>query len=75
MADHGGASVTVGSFETVTAATRRLVELEGYTSYGVFFEIYIETGPGSHSKDEASGHLEHTGRNTKRCYVIKRVKH
>jgi hypothetical protein len=75
MAERGGASVTVGTFETVTAATKKLMELEGYTSYGVFFEIYIETGPGAHSEQEAFGHLEHTGKNTNRCYLIKRVQH
>ena len=75
MAERGGASITVGSFETVTAATKKLMELEGYTNYGMFFEIYIETGPGAHSEFEAFGHLELTGKNTGRCYLIKRVQH
>lgn len=62
MAESGGAWVTLGSFGTVTAAAQQLMELEGYTSYGVVFEIYIETGPGAHSEQEAVGHLEHTGK-------------
>jgi hypothetical protein len=75
MAERGGAWVTVGSFESVTAAAEKIIELEGYSVSGVFFEILIETGPGAGSEHEAFGHLEHTGRNTGRCYVVKRVQH
>jgi hypothetical protein len=48
--------MTVGSFETVAAA-RKSIELEGSSAYGVFFQIYIETGPGTHSEQEAFGPL------------------
>jgi hypothetical protein len=75
MAERGGEWVTIGSYETVASATRKLIELEGYTSYGVFFDIYIEIGPGAHSETEAFGHLEHTGKNTRRRYVVKRIQH
>lgn len=75
MAERGKEWVTVGSFETVPDAARKIIELEGSAAYGVFFQIYIETGPGAVSEHESFGHLEHTGRNTHRCYVVKRVQH
>jgi hypothetical protein len=75
MAERGGAAVTVGTFESVTAAAEKIIELEGYPVSGIFFEIYIETGPGAHSEQEAFGHLEHTGKTTGRAYVVKRIQH
>lgn len=74
MAERGKEWVTVGSFETVAAAARKIIELEGSSAYGVFFQIYIETGTGAASEHEAFGHLEHTGKNS-RCYVVKRIQH
>ncbi|MGA8028928.1 MAG: hypothetical protein WB992_17445 [Bryobacteraceae bacterium] len=65
MAERGGAAVTVGTFQSVAAAAEKIIELEGYTSYGMFFEIFVETGPGAHSEHEAFCHLEHTGKNTR----------
>jgi hypothetical protein len=75
MAERGGAAVTVGTFESVTAAAEKIIKLEGYPVSGIFFEILIETGPGAGSEHEAFGHLEHTGKNTRRCYLVKRVQH
>jgi hypothetical protein len=57
-----------GSFETVTAAARRIRELEDYPVTGMFLEVYVDTEHGS--DDEALGRLEHVGRHA--TYVIKR---
>ncbi len=62
--------VHAGNFETVKAAAGRIRDMEGYPVTGVFFQILVETDFGT--DDEFFGHLEHTGRNTKRCYVVKR---
>jgi predicted metalloprotease len=75
MAKHGGEWMTVDNFETVARATKKIQQLEGYDFYGVFFEVYIETGPGAHSEQESLGHLEHVGKNTGSCYVVKRAQH
>ena len=75
MARRGGAWITVDNFETVAAAAKKIQELEGDGSYGVFFQIYIETGPGAQSEQESLGHLEHDGKNTGACYVVKRAQH
>jgi hypothetical protein len=75
MAERGGEPVTVGRFETVTAAAEKIIELENYSVTGVFFDILIETGVGAGSEQEAFGHLEHTGKRTNRCYLVKRVQH
>ncbi len=75
MAERGGQSVTIGSFATVTEAAQKIIELENYPITGVFFEILIETGLGAGSEQEAFGHLEHTGRNSKRCYLVKQIRH
>jgi hypothetical protein len=66
--------VTVGNFESITAAAHKIIELEAYPIMGVFFEILIETGAGAASEQEAFGHLEHTGKNG-RSYVVKSIKH
>lgn len=65
----------VDSFETVTAAAQKIIELEGYSVSGVFFDILIETGPGAGSEQDAFGHLEHTGKRTNRCYLVKQLRH
>jgi hypothetical protein len=70
-----GAAVTVGIFETVTAAAEKTIELENYPVTGIFFNILIETGVGAGSEQQAFGHLEHTGKRTNRCYLVKRVQH
>lgn len=71
-ADRGEPWTQLGTFESVTAAARRIVELEGYPVSALFFELLIETKAGS--EDDAFAHLEHTGRSTERCYVIKRLR-
>ena len=63
----------VGNFESLTTATRKIIELEDYPVAVVFFEMLIETKAGS--EEDAFAHLEHTGRRTERCYVVKRVRH
>jgi hypothetical protein len=75
MAEKGQSWAMVGTFETIAAAARKIIELEAYKkNHGLFFEIYIETGPWAASEEEALGHLEHTGKSG-RCYVVKRIKH
>ena len=74
MAEKGQPWTMVGAFETIAAAARKIVELEAYRSYGVFFEVYIETGLGAAPEEESMDHLEHTGKSG-RCYVVKRIKH
>jgi hypothetical protein len=63
--------VDAGIFESVTAAARRIREIESYPAAGVFLEMHVDTELGS--DDEAFGHLEHTGRLA--LYVVKRQKH
>jgi len=60
--------VEAGSFETVTAAARRIRELEDYPVTGVFLEMHVDTVHGN--DEEAFGHLEHKGRRA--LYVVKR---
>ena len=52
----------------MTAAVRRIREIEGYSVTGLFLEIHIETVHGS--DEEALGHFEYKGRRA--LYVIKR---
>jgi hypothetical protein len=74
MAESGGSWVTVGSFENVTAAARKIIEIENYPVTGVVFEILIGT-EAYENEDEAFSHLEHTATRSNRCYVVKRIKH
>ena len=60
--------ITVGHFETVTDAARRIRELEGRAEGGIFLSAYVEIDFGDDT--EALGHLEHTGKRA--LYVIKR---
>jgi hypothetical protein len=60
--------VVVDTFETVSAAARRIRELEGRTEGGVFLTALFEIDFGDDA--EALGHLEHTGKRA--LYVIKR---
>ncbi len=62
------ATEDAGSFESVTAAARRIREIEEYPSGGVFLEMYIDPDYGS--DEESFGHLEHKGR--RGLYVVKR---
>jgi hypothetical protein len=60
--------VEAGSFETVTAAARRIREIERYSVTGVFLDMHVDTVFGS--DEESFGHLEHTGKRA--LYVVKR---
>lgn len=60
--------IEVGTFDTVTAAARRIRELESYPITGVFFEMYVDTTLGT--DEEAFGVLHHTGRRA--LYGIRR---
>jgi hypothetical protein len=60
--------VDAGSYETVTAAARRIREIEGRETGGIFLSMFIEIDFGS--DEEAFGHLEHTGKRA--LYVVKR---
>jgi hypothetical protein len=73
IAERGGEWVTVGGFETVTAAAQKIIELEDYPVSGIFFDMLIETGSGATSEQEAFGHLGHTGK--RYLYVVKRIHH
>jgi hypothetical protein len=66
--------VMIASFETVTDATRRIIEMEGLQLTGIHIEMYVDTV----NDNEAFGHLEYTGKESagrKTHYVIKRVSH
>ena len=60
--------VEAGGFETLTAAARRIRELEDYPVTGVFLEAYCDTELGS--DDEALSYFEHKGRRS--LYVVRR---
>jgi hypothetical protein len=60
--------VDAGNFETVTAAARRIREIEGRATGGIFLSMLVEIDYGS--DEEAFGHLEHKGQAA--LYVIKR---
>ena len=60
-----------GNFESITAATRRIREIEGYPVTGIFFDIYVDTVGGT--DEESFGHLEPKGRQA--LYVVKRRAH
>ena len=60
--------IDAGDFETVTAAARRIRELEDYPVTGVFLQMYVGTEFGT--DEELLGHLEHTGKRA--LYVVKR---
>ena len=58
----------VGRLESVTAAARRIREIEGYPVTGVFLEMHIDTELGT--DDEAFSVFRHTGRRA--LYGIRR---
>ncbi len=60
--------VEAGSFETVTAAARRIREIEGRATGGIFLRMLVEIDYGN--DNEAFGHLEHKGQRA--SYVVKR---
>ena len=61
--------VEAGSVESVVAAARRIIEIEGYPVKGIFLEMHVSTTAAS--DDEAFGRLEHTGRRA--LYVVTRT--
>lgn len=73
MAPSGGEWKKIGDFETLSAVAARILELEGYSAGGVYFDAYVEEHYGNDA--EFLGHLEHTGRATGRCYGVRRVRH
>ncbi|MBV8495540.1 MAG: hypothetical protein JO361_02025 [Gammaproteobacteria bacterium] len=57
----------VGRFETIGAAVRRIIELEGPARHGLFLRSYIDP---ECSDDEALRDLEYKGETA--AYVIRR---
>jgi hypothetical protein len=51
--------IDVGTFDTVTDAARRIREIEGRASGGIFLEMHVEIDFGT--DDEAFSVLHHTG--------------
>jgi hypothetical protein len=60
--------VEVGTFESITAAARRIRELEGSQTNGVRLEFYVETDCGTDA--DALSVFHHTGKRT--LYSIRR---
>jgi hypothetical protein len=50
----------IGTFDSVTAAARRIRELEGRSSGGIFLEMHVEIDCGT--DEDAFSVLHHTGR-------------
>ena len=61
--------IEVGSFETVTAAARRITELDDRTVNGIFLEFYVDTTELG-TDEEAFRVLHYTGHRA--VYGIKR---
>ena len=59
---------SVGTFDSVTAAARRIREIEGYPNTGIFLEVHVDTELGTDL--EAFSVLHHTGR--KALYGLRR---
>ncbi len=68
MTNAGKEWIEVGRFETVTAAARRIRQLEEYPNSGVFLEMHVDTTCGT--DEEAFSVFHHTGR--KALYGIRR---
>jgi hypothetical protein len=47
-----GSWVPEGTYDSVTAAARRIIEIERYDHKGIFFDIFIETHPCVTEADE-----------------------
>lgn len=63
--------IEVGTFESVTAAARRIREIEGYPLTGVFLELHVDTELGG--DENVFSALHHTGRRA--LYGIRRRTH
>jgi hypothetical protein len=61
--------IDVGTFETVTAAARRITELEDNPANGIFLEFYVDTTEFG-TDEEAFRVLHYTGRRA--LYGIRR---
>jgi hypothetical protein len=61
----------IGTFATVTEAARRIVELEGIPTSGLFLEFYVETNEFG-TDEEAFRVFHHTGE--RGLYGIKRAR-
>jgi hypothetical protein len=59
---------SIGTFDTVTAAARRIREIEGYPTTGFFLELHVDTA--LCTDDEAFSVLHHTRRRA--LYGIRR---
>lgn len=70
MTNPGKEWVEAGSFETMTAAARRIRQIEEYDNPFFFLRVGVYTDDLDDA--EALGHLEHDGK--KALYVIKRQK-
>ena len=68
MTNAGKEWTSVGTFDTVTAAARRIREIEEYPVTGVFLERHVDTELGT--DEEAFSVLHHTGRRA--LYGIRR---
>ena len=62
--------VEVGTFASVTDAARRIREIEGRDSGGIFLEMHVEIDFGT--DEDAFGVLHHTGRRA--LYGIRRAR-
>ena len=60
--------IEVGVFDTVTAAARRIREIEGRERGGIFLEMYVEIDFGN--DEEAFSVFHHTGKRA--LYGIRR---
>lgn len=59
----------IDHFDSVTAAARRIIQIEGYQVTGLHLEMHVDT---AHESDaETFRHLEHTGRLA--LYAVRRV--
>lgn len=62
--------VDVGTYDTMTAAARRIRKIEDQPSGGIFLQRYVEIDSGS--DEDAFGVLHHTGKRA--LYGIRRVR-
>lgn len=66
-----GDLIVVANCESLSAATKRIIEIEAIPVRGLFFQLHVSADPAS--DDEVLGHLEYRGKHG--GYVIKRQSH
>ena len=66
-----GEWVLVAAFESLPAASRRIIEIEAIPARELIFQIHV--GADGDSDDEVLDHLEYMGKHSD--YVIKRQSH